>query len=149
MKELHCQLDAKHTLHPASEKDLEELKSFHPNQIVRCKVYGTRKERSISQLGTYWACCKLVANNLENPQWNTKDKVDFQCRVAIHFVDPNLVAVKPDGTVVFHYRSIAFNHLQHIEACQYFDRAFEVMAKALGTTPEKLIEMAKENMQRF
>jgi len=127
--------------------DLEKVKEHKPNQILRIKVYGTEKERSILQMNTYWACCGEVANNTENKKWDTKNKVDFQIRVALAFKDPEFVAVSPDGSVQFLYRSIAFQNLKHIEACNYFDRAFDVMAKFLGCTVEELIGMAKSNMK--
>ena len=127
--------------------DAEKAREHHPNQIVRLKVYGTQKERSIKQMNTYWACCNEVANNTEQKRWDTKTKVDFQIRVELDFKDPEFLAVSPDGSVQFLYRSIAFPNLKHIEACNYFDRAFDVMAKFLGTTVEELIEMAKSNMQ--
>jgi len=133
------------------DMDLDIVRGYKPNQIVRMKIYGVRKPRSVKQLNTYWAVCKTVADNTENPQWNTKKKVDFQCRVKLHFVDPDLVAVKPDGTVVVYYLSIAFPNLGHIMACNYFDRAFEAMASFLSTKETKvsvdqLVDMAKEGM---
>ena len=76
--------------------------------------------------------------------WNSKEKVDFQCRVILHFVDPDVVAVKPDGTVVFNYRSIAFANLAQIEAHKYFDRSLGAMANFLKTTVDQLIEMTKD-----
>ena len=79
-------------------------------------------------------CCTKVADNTEDPQWNDKDKTDFQCRVALHFVDPKFTAVTPAGVVTFKYRSISFTNLKHMEACNYFDRAFEVMALKIGKT---------------
>lgn len=143
MKELSTQL-RDNSLHPFSEEDLEVLREYRPNQLIRTKLYGIKKPRSLKQLKLYWGTCTLVSENTENKLWNTKNKVDFQCRVELHFVDPEVVVVKPDGTVVFKYLSIAFKNLGHIEACNYFDRAFEVMAKFLDITSDRLIEMVKE-----
>ena len=143
MKEIFCQVINK-KLHPFSEADIELIREYKPNQVVRCEVYGVKKPRSLLQLRLYWATCGVVAENTENPQWDTKGKVDFQNRVALHFVDPDTVAVRPDGHVVYKYRSIAFRNLQHIEACNYFNRSFKVMADFLGVDDEKLIEMVKE-----
>lgn len=134
------------SFHPSSEEDLEISRGFKQNQILKCKLYGVEKPRSVEQMNLYWAGCQLVCENTENKLWNTKNKVDFQCRVDLHFVDPDLVVVKPDGTVIFSYRSIAFVNLGHIEACGYFDRAFGVQAKFLGTTVDELIKMTKERM---
>lgn len=133
------------------DMDMDKAREYRVNQIVRLKSHGVKKPRSVKQLNTYWACCEIVSINTENPQWNTKLKVDFQCRVACHFVDPNLVAVKPDGTVVFSYRSIAFANLRHMEACNFFKNAYEAMASFLSTKETKvsvdqLIDMAKEGM---
>ena len=128
---------------PFSEEDREALREYHHNQVVRVTVKGTRKQRSIRQLRLYWACCQTVADNTDDKQWRNKDSVDFQCRVATHFVDPALIAVRTDGTVQFSYRSISFANLKHIEANHYFTRAFEVMAAKLGVSVEKLVSNAQ------
>ncbi len=132
-------------LHPLP-MDAEKVREYHDNQILRCKVSGTEKARSIKQMNTYWACCNEVANNTERKRWDTKNKADFQVRVELDFRDKEYIAVRPDGEIQFRYLSISFANLKHIAACNYFDRAFEVMAKVLGCTVEKLIEMAKSNM---
>ena len=145
MIEISAQL-RKGVYHPLP-MDAEKVREHHDNQILRLKVYGTEKERSIKQMNTYWACCEEVANNTERKRWNTKPKVDFQLRVELDFRDKDYIAVRPDGEIQFRYLSIAFKNLKHIAACNYFDRAFELMAKVLDCTVEKLIEMAKSNMK--
>ena len=142
MKEACFQIKDK-ALHPFSEEDLEILREYKPNQILRVKLQGVKKPRSYLQLKLYWAGCKLVSENTEDKGWNTKEKVDFQCRVHTHFVDPDCVVVKKDGTVVFNYRSIAFANLGHIESCNYFDQAFKVMAKFLMVPVDTLMEQIK------
>ena len=134
---------------PYGDESKDSANSYRPNQIVNAKVKGIKKERSIRQLNTYWAVCQTVADNTEDKQWGTKEKVDFQARVRTHFVDPNLLVVRGDGEVIFHYRSIAKKNLGHIEACRYFDQAFEVMAQFLGTDTKELVSMAKEQMQSY
>lgn len=142
--ELTCQIQQNQQLWPFSEEDLEQLKDYYPNQLLRVSVKGTTKERSLIQLRLYFACCKKTADNTDDPQWNTKEKTDFSCRVALHFVDPKVTAVAPDGTVVFRYRSIAFKNLKHIKACNYFNRAFELQALKIGKTVEELTKFAKD-----
>lgn len=141
--ELTCQLQQNQQLWPFSEEDLEQLKDYCPNQLLRVSVKGTRKVRSLKQLRKYFVCCKKVADNTEDQKWNTKDKVDFSCRVALHFIDPKVTAVSPDGYVQFKYRSISFKNLKHIEACDYFNRAFEIMAIKIGKTVDELLENAE------
>lgn len=137
MKELFCQMQS-NTLLPFSAEDKAVLSGFSDNQVLRVKVSGTTKQRSLTQLRTYWRACKKVAINTTDFRWNSKDKTDFQCRVALHFVDPSITVVRPDGQVVFRYRSISFVNLKHIEACRYFDRALEIMALKIGVEVEEL-----------
>ncbi len=127
--------------YPYSTDDAEKSREYRDNQIVVAQIKGVKKERSYRQLKLYFGLCEVVANNLDDPMWNMKNKVDFQCRVATHFVDPDLVSVRKDGTVVFSYRSISFKNLPHIQACNYFNRAFEIMAKRLGVPVDDLMKM--------
>lgn len=129
--------------------DMDKANAYHVNQIVELTVKGTRKARSILQMNTYWACCNTAAKQTDHKQWNTKEKVDFQCRVGLHFVNPDLIVVKPDGSILFSYRSIAVKNLNHIEACNYFDRALDLMAAFLGITVDKLIAQAKSEMKPY
>ena len=145
MKELFCQLN-RNRLYPESVEDAEILSDFSNNQVVRVKVYGTNKQRSVKQLGLYWACCRLMADNINNQHFNNKDKVNNQIRVALEFIDLNKSIVDKRGTFHPHYRSISFKSLKHLEACNYFDRAFELMAKGLKITVDELVEEAKSRM---
>lgn len=142
MRELTCQI-THHKLLPYSAEDEAELSNFIENQTVRVKVYATKKQRSLQQLRLYWACCTKVADNTDDFMWNDKAKTDFQCRVALHFVDPKVTVVRPDGAVQFKYRSISFANLRHIEACHYFSRSFDIMSAKLGITPEELVRNAE------
>ena len=147
MKEITCKIVDNFgppVLQPFSPEDLIILREYKPNQVVRVKITGVQKPRSVIQMRLYWATCRVVAENTENKGWNTQDKVDFQCRVNLHFVDKDTVVVKPDGEVVYKYRSIAFKNLSHIMACNYFDNAFQVMAKFLRVPVDKLLSMGSE-----
>ena len=132
---------------PYGDEAVEKAKEYKVFQILRSLFYGVTKPRSVAQLNTYWACCTFTAQSADDPKINTKEKVDFMCRVELNFVDPNVIYVKLDGTVVRGYRSIALKNLRHIEATKYFDGAFGLMADILGVTPEKLIENVKANMR--
>jgi hypothetical protein len=140
VKELCIQTLPDGNIKPFSQEDMDKLKEYSAYQTLRCKVYGVRKQRSYQQLKMYWACCQTVADNSSHRMWNTKKSVDFQVRVLLHFVDADIVAVKPNGEVTFKYRSISFKELPHMEACNFFDRAFELMAKHLGITVETLLK---------
>ena len=137
---------------PFQGADREISKEFKLFQVVRHNIFGFKKQRSLIQLNTYWAACQFITDSTENKQWNTKAKVDFRCRVGTHFVDPDLVVVKKDGSVQFSYRSIAFKNIEHIEVTNYFSRAYDIMVDFWNAThkerigQEELIEMVKQAM---
>ena len=74
MKELSAQISEKYIPIPYAPEDLEKVKSFKINQIVRIKISGTTKERSIPQLGLIHACFKVVADTTDDETWNTPEK---------------------------------------------------------------------------
>ena len=138
---IECSLQLKNNvLYPFSEEDQEKLRGYKENQILKAKVSGVKKPRSYRQLKGYWAACKTTAENNEPPGWQTKEQVDFQCRVALNFYDPDLIIAKPNGTIVFHYRSIAFKNLGHIEANDYFSKSFELMSRKIGVSVKELLK---------
>ena len=150
-----CKVSFGKYLMPSDDHGQEELKNYKAYQPLRNRitaVRGSEKLRSLKQLNTYWAACKFTADNLDNlnPKfryWNTKDNVDFQLRVALDFRNTKTIAVTPDGSVVFKYKSIAFRNLKHILACRYFDQAFELMAHVLKyKTTEEFIKAVQSCM---
>ena len=89
-------------------------------------------------LAKFWVCCKKVADNTERTGWTTKENVAFQCKVALHFVDTSAIAVSPDGSVQFKYRSISLDSMKYLEAIDFFNRAYELMSGVLGCTVDEL-----------
>jgi len=144
MKEISAQIINKSFI-PYSEVDKDIVAEFKPNEIVRLKIYGVQKQRSIKQLGLYFSCCKLISENTDDPKWNHYRKVDWQLRNRLQFYDHGLTLVI-GGNVQFKVRSISFKNLKHIEACNYFDRAFDLMAKFLGVQVDVLINEVKSMM---
>ena len=140
MIEIAAQIQADYLLRPFSVEDLEKIKEYKTNQIVNLKITGASRQRSYLQLKAYFSACQAVADNNESPGWQTKEQVDFQCRVALRFYDPDLIIAQPDGSIAFNYRSLAYKNLKHIEACDYFSNAFELMAKKIGVTVEELLK---------
>ena len=122
---------------PLSLDDQEKSKAYKFNQPVTVKMKGSKHERSLKQLGTYWACCGAVAEN--HKQFRDMYEVDDQLRVDLEFYDKNRCRVGADGQLHVFYLSIAVANLEHIEACKYFDLAFDLMALWLGITRKMLI----------
>ncbi len=150
MKELLTQFTGK-AFCPQSDEDFEIVGSeFKKNEIVSIKAYhvGAKKARSVPAMNTLHACFKLVADNTDDQKLDTKQKVKFACKVALDYRYEDRVAYRPDGMVVFEYRSFSFKTLEHMESVNLFERAFDWMAGLLGITNEELIAEAKSKMQR-
>ncbi len=126
------------TLYAYTLEDEDKLSEYHDNQILKCKITGVKKPRSYEQLKLFWVLCRTVADNTEDEHWDTMTKVSEQIKHALKFYDHDNIIVTPDGKVKIPVRSIAFKNLSHMEACNFFDRAFEIMAKKIGVTVEEL-----------
>lgn len=147
MKDVTCQY--KGNLYPYSEEDAEELAAeFKFNQLVRCRVTKISKvlEPSVLQNNLLHKCFELVGENSRNPNIKNKDQAKFACKVALDFRHKDRVAVRPDGTVVFEYRSFSFDALKDMERLNIFELAFAWCALELETDVDTLIENAKERM---
>lgn len=148
MKDIVCQY-INGNLVPSSDNDASLLaEEYKRNQLIRCKTtrIGKVYEPSVVQNNLLHACISLVADNAPTKQLDTKEKVKFACKVALDYRHQDRVAVRPDGTVVFEYRSFSFEDLQDMERLRIFDRAFEWLASAIGVPIETLISEAKKRM---
>ena len=130
------------TLHPFDDETLEAFQEFKNRQVVKCRVQGIKKPRSYEQLKLYWQCCQLVAHNTDDPDWHTKESVDFQVRVELRFYKKDRIKVV-GNQVLMELCSISYKELPHIQACNYFDRAFEVMSKKIGVDVMTLLTEAQ------
>jgi len=128
---------------PFSVEDRDRLRDFKPNQILRAQISGVETPRSYRQLKKYWAVCTKTAQNNEHPEWQTKDLVDYQCRTQVpEMKKPGVYTIRPDGTKQHEYLTVSYANLKHLEACRYFDIAFEIMAYVLDITVEELLRNA-------
>jgi len=125
-----------HSLSIIDAESIEKIKEFKPNQILRAKLWGVKKPRSVIQLNLYWACCKTVADNLEG---KTKEDIDFDVKVALKHIKAFRVV---KNITFIEVGSISFENLAHLSACNFFDRAFPVMAKMIGVRTEELLANA-------
>lgn len=138
MKKLALQIK-NNVYYPFSQEDLDKTREFKNNQVVQADVTGVKKPRSLAQIRGYFASCQTVANNTLRTDWGTKTLVDFQCRTLLDFFDPELLIIRPNGDRFRQYRSISYENLPHIEACNYFDGAYPILAQILGVSVEELL----------
>ena len=132
---------------PGDSEAESKLKNFRINEPLSGELSGSRNPRSLEQLRLYWAACTFFAETYGG-EYRNKEIVDWRLRNALQFFDPDYTYVK-EGVVQFKVRSISFKNLPHIEACGYFELAFETMAGALGVTVEAFIEEVKQRMGRI
>ena len=134
---------------PYSEDDREALLGYKLFQILRTKIWGIKKPRSVIQLNLYWAVCKHVAELLSD-QNNifTKRGVDFQIKVRVSQDKPELVQHfgSVDGKTYVALMSTSFANMKHLEACEYYDAAYKLMESMTGVDKDELIKQTKLRM---
>ncbi len=129
------------TLKPFSQEDKEALQHFKPNQILKCKVSGIRKERSVPQLRLLHACLRTVSENTDDPQWDSVEKAKIQLKHILHFFKSTVVL--PNGSIHFELDSFSFANLSQIDANKVCDRSFPILAKKIGVTTKELLANAQ------
>lgn len=137
---LQLSLDRR-SLYPATPEDADKLKSYFGNQIVRAKITGHKKPRSIEQNRWIHALFRLVADNANDPEWDTLEKVKRKVKMMMQFFDARFVV---GDKVYFELRSFAFDAMDQDEATRIYNEAKEICAQKLGIAPEMLEAQAKE-----
>jgi len=126
------------TFIPFDPESAEKMKGYYENQPLRAKCTGIKKPRSYVQLKAYWKSCEIVAGHLE--EFADKYDVDWETRVQLKHIGRMTVIGKQ---VIVECKSISYAELDHIEASAYFDRAFALHAKWLGTSKEELLKQTE------
>jgi len=142
MKEIYAQLTLHYDLKPVSDEDKEKLKAFIPNQVVKLKVSGTRKQRSVVQNAWMHSIFKTVAENTDDPDWKTPELVKRNVKMAMKFFKDDIIVHK--NKVWFELRSFAFDKMEHNEANRVYEEAKEICAKKLNVKPEDLEAESKQ-----
>jgi len=123
---------------PFTDEDAEKWSEFKENQVTQHKVTGSRKQRSWQQLKLH-ACLKTVAENTENPNWNTPEKAKFSLKIALDYINSDAIVVDNRGNVHMQYRSFGYDDLGHMEACKLFERAWPILADVIGVSVDELL----------
>ncbi len=128
-------------LAPADEKSAEYIRSIQAGEYVPATIKVV-DQRSLEQLRLFWSCCQLVANNTEDQNINTKDKVAEQIKIACRFVDTWYYYTNTktgEKQLNLKTKSIAFDNLRQVEANNFFDEAFSKMAEMIGITKDEMM----------
>ena len=135
------------------EQAAELQAAYKKNQPVRNQVtrQGKMVGKVLEQSNLLHACFNLVVENSNNPNHRNIDSVKMSCKVDIDFRDPRYCFVRPDGGVQLAYRSFKINGpgaLQGKERDVVIQNAFEWCADVIGIDVDKMVEIAKSEMQR-
>lgn len=142
MIEIAMQRTAQDIWVPHSEEDREKGRSFKINQICRHKITGYRDQRSLKQLKLYWAACRLTAESNDDPRWQSRENVDFQVKLALQYFKHDKVTVVGER-VYFEAGSISYENMNHLQACNYMPRAYDIMSAKIGVDHDTFIEEVK------
>jgi hypothetical protein len=127
-------------------QDADKAAEWHHGQIVRGKYTVAQQPRNLRQHGLVWACASLVADNSDEGNWSTAEKVMECAKRAIGFFDEEFTIVAKNGDVIMRTASISFRKLGQQKANKVITDLIEIMARKLGVEPEMLVEEAKRRM---
>jgi len=142
MIEIAIQRISKDTFKCFSEEDVEAAGEYDLMKILRAKISGAIRPRSYHQLQTFWCACRTVANNTQDKNWDNKDKVAEQVKIALQHIKSYIVV---GNNVHIVTGSISYADMKHLEACRFFDRAWPIMADKIGITVDELLKNAKHD----
>jgi hypothetical protein len=132
---------------PHSQEALDDLRQIPESKVIRAQLTVPRKQRSYRQLKLFMACCRQVADNTDDASWNTAEKVAEQLKLQL--LPPASYMVTPAGTVHVVTQSIGFHSLGHLDACRFFDRAWDVLAAKLGVTVGELLSETADSPEEI
>jgi len=142
MIEIALQLNPDFSLSVATEEGLEKLKTYKPNQILRARLQGYRRPRSVQQNNWIHAIFKITAENSMDPEWDTPEKVKRNVKMRMQFFKNDVIVDR--NKVYFELRSFAFDQMGQEEADMRYTQAKYICAKHLGISPERLEAEALE-----
>jgi len=127
---------------PFDQETLNNLKEFKPHQLIRMKMYGIKKPRSVQQ--NKWAhnMFQIVSENTDDVEWNTLDKTKRMVKLAMKFFKDDVAVI--DNKVYFELRSFAFDKMPQPEADKVFNEALEVCSEKSGIPVEELMPRIKQ-----
>jgi len=147
MIKLHYQIQGNGTLKPQSELDADTLfENYKLNQPVSVQITGGSSARSVPESNLFHSCCKLVAENTEDDQWNSTDKAKIQCKMLLKFFKEEIWV--DDGGVHFVLDTLRFDKTNQVRSHKFIEQALDILARKIGLTREELVKEAKLKMGR-
>ena len=128
-------------LSPGDKETQERMRSFKPGSLVHVEITGEHQEASLRQYGFYFTLCRLVAENTEDTEWNTKSKVDTRVRLLAGWANTYMVM----GDLYSFPKSLKQKEISAVEFNAFFDQAISIMAEKLKITQEELVNFGRNN----
>ena len=145
MKTINLQLTPdKRGLYPYTPHDLEEIKEYLPNQVLKAKLNGYKHPRSPKQIRFVHKLFEIVAENSPDPKLkNDAEYVKRWAKTSIKFFEDMIVV---DGVVYCPLRSLAFDKMGHKEATKVINKLANVCAEAIGISVDQIKRQAQRKM---
>lgn len=95
-----------------------------------------KRARSHEQLALYWVSCRFISDSIEDNNFRTDEDTDEQTKLHLrHIKSYFYFQNQKTGESMLHIvtRSVSFAELKHLDACEYFTRAFDYHADLYNT----------------
>ena len=107
--------------------------------------FRTQEPRNVRQHNLFMACCEAVAENTDDENWNTQSKVLEQIKIALQWYETYVYYFnRKTGREELNIKtkSIGFDNLDQVEAHNFFNNAFPILAAKIGMTEDQLKDAA-------
>lgn len=138
---------------PNNQIDYADLNKISNGEkvYITVRTIPDTKVRSVDQNNLFWASCAAVAENTDNKELDTKDKVCEYTKIVLRHVDYWMhYENKKTGetTLNLKTKSISFENLDHWCAIGFYDDAFKLHADMMGHDVDSWIAEVKSKMKK-
>ena len=129
---------------PASSEAEKYIEDMGWGEFAQGNLRGA-DPRNVRQHNLFMACCEMVAENTNDENWDTQDKVLEQVKIAARWVETyyryhNAKSGKLELNLKT--KSISFDNMDQAEAHGFYNIGFDLLAAKLGITEDELKEAA-------
>ena len=136
-----------YSLLPYSQEDKEALRDLREGMPIEASLKGSKKYRSLKQMRAFHAACRSIAENSDNPNLNTIEKVKVYVKLHCGFIQEDKLKATPPcphcgeeiEQTYWILKSLSYKDSDHIEVTDFFAKAFPFMADLLGVSEEELL----------
>ncbi len=121
---------------PASREYADELKAYKNNQIVRCKITGTRKARSVRQHRYAMWMIRFVSESDDDLDWSSFEGAKRQIKMIMKFFKDDVVV--HGNKVYFELKSFSFTTMPQMTADRIYNDVKLICSQRLGVDEKEL-----------